>query len=103
MPECLSNEERDVWQTLVPQIPPEALRGIDSYQLEILVKNIIRSRICHQKFKETSELPYSRAAQQADQHIGRIFSQFGGSPVDRSRMKFELPDEADDAEEWMNE
>lgn len=103
MPPGMQKEEQAIWHALLDQIPTELLRGIDTYQLQVLCRCVIDARKLHKDWTNSQDLKSLRMCRQTEQHISRLSAQFGLSPSDRKRLQFEGTGELDDAEEWMNE
>jgi hypothetical protein len=99
----MGKEENEVWNMLLGQIPNEILRRIDSWQLQVLAEYIVRRwKTSKLLLSEPDNLGLHRVDLSYAQHISRLSSQFGLSPVDRQRLKYE-PIEEDDADAWANE
>lgn len=101
VPESLGDEEKQVWNQLVEMIPADLLRSIDYIQLRILSESVVHIEKLAQIMRDDpDDHKASTRYLQFGQHITRLSAQFGLSPADRSRLKFEPPDPDDDASEW---
>lgn len=104
IPQGLSEEEREVWNIVLQDSPPEQLKRLDSYQLSVLCHCVVQARklaaLCRM---DPTDFKASRSYLQVANHICRLSAQFGLSPMDRRRMKLEPPEPQDDAAEWMQQ
>lgn len=102
-PTSLPKEESQVWNELLGQIPAELLRRADAYQLQILCECIVTNRSLLKAMRaDPADLPNHRAYNQTAAHISRLSSQFGLSPIDRRRLKFDHAS-GDDADDWASQ
>lgn len=103
-PSPWGKEENEVWTTLLAQIPPELLRRSDAYQLKILCELIVRERkLAEQCRMDALDHKANRSHLQVSQHICRLSTMFGLSPIDRRRIRLQPQKPQDDADEWMAE
>ncbi len=101
VPQSLGDDEKQVWHQLVEMIPADLLRAIDCFQLQVLSESIVHiNRLAQLMRADPDDHKASTRYLQFGQHITRLSAQFGLSPADRSRLKFEPPDPDDDASEW---
>ena len=101
VPASLGDDEKQVWRQLVEMIPADLLRSIDYIQLRILSESVVHiEKLAQVMRSDPDDHKASTRYLQFGQHITRLSAQFGLSPADRSRLKFEPPNPDDDASEW---
>lgn len=104
MPLDLNEVEQLVWSQITGMLPDELLKEIDCFQLRILCECWVhRERLWERINADPTDDKAGRLYLQYTQHIDRLSKQFGMSPADRGRLKFEPAKADDDAEEWMKE
>jgi hypothetical protein len=102
-PAKFSKQENEYWTALLGQIPNDLLRRVDTHQLRTLCECMALRDMYYELVKEdpldkTTYSHYMRAVQQ----IQRLSPVFGLGPLDRRRMKLDVVDNTDDADEWSD-
>lgn len=104
LPQSLGGPELEVWRQIMGMLPPEMLRSVDVFQLKVLCDSLVHiDRLAAAMQADPEDHKVATRYLQFAQHITRLSAQFGLSPADRARIKFELPPPEDDASEWEQE
>ena len=99
----MTKEEAVVWNSLMSQIPVSLLRRADAYQLQILCECVVRREAYAKMLQmDPEDFKAHRAYIQTVQHIAKLSTQFGLSPIDRRRIRMDEQPE-DEMEGWMDE
>lgn len=102
-PPTLSPDGVEVWNEIVPTLPADRLRFIDTYQLEVMCNLIARMRQIEQKNIENPDIKNDRILLQMAQQMGRFSQMFLMDPDSRERSKYEPPKPSDSATDWEAE
>lgn len=99
-PGSFTAAENGYWTALLDQIPNELLRRVDVHQLRSLCelmsyRDVIWEKLKLEPLNKTVYSHYLRTVQQ----ICRLSVVFGLGPLDRRRMKIDIP-EPDGEDEW---
>lgn len=95
--------EWEVWNSLIGRIPAQILRRADLPQLKLLCECTIQSDKLYKVLQDDPlDHKTGRMWMNVAAHISRLSAQFGLSPIDRRRLKFDV-EQADEFSDWMND
>jgi len=98
MPEALSR----VWDELVPQLHQSSLRHIDVHEIKILCELLLmKSQLWQFVSVDPTDSKLNRQYINVVDRIHKLSAVFGLNPSDRRRLKQDVVEVADAADEWL--